>query len=530
MFFGLGKRNEVKALNISDDNLFTAAYGGKTSRNEYLTYHTVGACFRCINLRAQSVMDAPYVWNDPEHPVAQFLDTKLPALLFLVEASLSIYGSAYLLKEKNRYGVPNPRWVLSTTINPYYEPNRGLVRFDRVTVFEGTKHYQQIPLEDIVYLWYPNMFSETGHGTSPTRVALGSANVLIGLDVFAERYFRTGAIKTVLLQLGSDDPLQGTPPKEERDRITRWWKNLVGGVHNAHESVVVSSQINPVTIGEGLHELDTRALVENRREDICISFGVPMTLLVPASANYATAQIEYEGFWTSTILPECKLVYDILNTQLLHQYGLSITPDPMRVEALKTTSLMQAEMLTNLVASGIFTLNEAREFIGKEPLKDTAQPLVLTEALINTGAFSVNDIRASYGLDPIDTSVQDRQTQLENELSLLNLAIATGMSLDQAAAYLGITIPEPITVDRTVIETAPKEPPSQVEPETVDPELEALRSLYNDTKELMLVSTVMDTALLHQLQQAGDTSNEDQTPPVDDCSETTTENGSERYP
>lgn len=512
------KRGNLKTTTINDD-WFTDVTSRSSQANEYAAYHSVSYCYRAIDIRARTVSTMPYEWSDPNHMVARALDPVLPGLLWLIEASLSVYGAAYVRNNVNRFGVPKPRWLLPTTITPRYEPHKGLVWFDRTSVYDGKQSYEQIPLNEITYLWYPNLFSEVGSGVSPTRVALHAANVLIGLDEFSAQYFNRGAIKAVLLQAGSNDPLQGTPPKEELDRLRIWWRNLVQGVRNAFNSVVVSTQINPVVIGDGLQELDESKVIGTRIEDISVAYGVPLSLMLPRAATYATAQQDYINLYTTTTIPECELIFDLLNSQLLAPYGLTLKAMPQNTEVMAYAETLRAEGLAQLVERGILTLNEARERIGLEPLDDTAQPIEFTQALLESGAFGINDIRSSYGLNPVDTAEDDRYRQFNRVFSALRAAKEAGMSLQQAADYIGVSLPQPPAPPTP---SQPQPLPSLADPTPGnsdqgggdDAEMQALRSLYADVERLYLNNLAIDSTLIRELQllnQASEDTNEQTT-------------------
>lgn len=505
MFLKAAQKGKNLKVSTVNDDLFTDI-GTRNQAGEYLAYHSVSYCYRAIDIRARSVSTIPLEWNTPDHLVTQALTPLLPSLFWLIEASLAIYGAAYILNGHNQFGVPKPRWLLPTTITPRYIPNEGLAWFDRVTVYEGEKSYEQLSLDEVTYFWYPNLFSEMGSGVSPTRVALHAANVLIGLDEFSAQYFQRGAIKAVLLQAGSNDPLQGTPPKEEIDRLRWWWKNLVQGVRNAFNSVVVTTQVNPVVIGEGLQELDESKVIGTRIEDISVAYGVPLSLMLPKAATYATAQQDFLNLFTLTTIPETELICNILNSQLLARYGLELHPVPEKTDVMSFAEMQRATALRDLVDSNILTLDEARERLGLEPLGDRATPIEFTDALLQSGAFSINDIRASYGLDSVDASTEEKFREFNRTFSLLRAAKDAGMDLDQAAQFIGITLPKPPEVVYGTENTAnlptqaTTQPITGVGEQTIDQETQALRSLYKDVERLYLGSVKIDSSLLAELQ------------------------------
>lgn len=169
--------------------------------------------------------------------------------------------------------------------------------------------------------------------------------------------------------------VEGNPQPEQVQKLEAWWKRFVSGVKNAWQSVVISEALNPVVIGDGLADLDTEKIIEPRRQDVATALGVPYTLLSPASANYATAREERLTFIKSTIVPECILIQDILNAQVLNTVGLRMEFDPLLLEEMQQSEFEKTMSLVPLYDAGILTKNEIRAALGYEPVEDELDDL-----------------------------------------------------------------------------------------------------------------------------------------------------------
>ena len=113
-------------------------------------------------------------------------------------------------------------------------------------------------------------------------------------------------------------------------------------------------------------------------EEIAAVFGVPVSLLKANDPNLASARVGYSQWREGTILPLLRMDEDVLNQVLLPMFGLqddAVLAYDNPVPADKEFELGER---TTLVASGLLTINEAREEDGREPFEEelAEQPLV----------------------------------------------------------------------------------------------------------------------------------------------------------
>jgi hypothetical protein len=315
----------IKSFLYTGDRLKTVTYGSGYATASYedletpepslgvlSMYNLVPYVYRAVDIRAKAVASVPWHLTDSngielsDHPLLHNMRTRL----LLTESALCLYGCAYWLFEGDTL-----RWALPSSITPRYDSRDGLVGFDRSWTQGGGKAQRLAP-DELVYFWLPNLSAELGPGVPPANRALAAARVLYHLDRFADQFFQRGAIKATLLSV------EGNPPRQELDRLESWWRRLVSGVRNAWRSVAIRSTVKPITIGEGLSELENNALVQQRREDICAAFGVPHSLLSADAANYATSENDRTTFLQQTVKPSCLLIEEVLNGQVFGPLGL----------------------------------------------------------------------------------------------------------------------------------------------------------------------------------------------------------------
>lgn len=329
-------------------------------------YHLVPYLHGAVERRARGVASLPWALYRLDEPAGAAQDVKndpsftgivrgMRQRLYRTEATLCLYGMAYWVKETNRAGRNlTPRWVVPTSINPHFDLVRGLTGYVRSA---GTVT-QELSPDQVVAFWVPNLVSEMGPGTAPAQVALSAARLLYNLDLFADGFFRRGAIKATLLTV------EGNPSKAELERLESWWRRLLTGVRQAWQSIAIRSSVKPVTIGDGLADVQSRELTKQQRENICAALGVPHSLLSADAANYATSRQDKLNFLLDTILPEAALIEETLNDQLFTSLGVRFVFQTEQLEEMQQYEVEKAQALSALVDGPVMTVREARRMLG----------------------------------------------------------------------------------------------------------------------------------------------------------------------
>jgi len=322
--------------------------------------------FRGVDLRADAVADMPFVVLRGQTEVDSSRDWQnrvgfLPRprdILWLVEASLTIWGYSYLEQGRNAgRRLRELRYLLPTTIQPIIDSEGGLVGFERAV----NGRTMRLGVEDLVYFWDPDPFVEYGPPrSSPARAALAAAGVLANIDAFGAAFFARGAIKGTLLTV------KGNPPDQERERIKAWWQRLFSGVKDAWSSAVVNADaVTPVVVGEGLESLEKSDLTRSKREDIATALGIPHTLLMSDAANYATAEADRLSLYDMTIKPECSAIAEVLNEQVFAPLGFRFQFQPEGLDLYKANEEKRSASLASLRMAGL-PLLMAMDILGYE--------------------------------------------------------------------------------------------------------------------------------------------------------------------
>jgi phage portal protein BeeE len=354
----------------------------ETESSTHAIYAAVAFLYRAIDVRANALSGLPWailrgdteLWSsdEPDMPDTMQPFADIQDLLWQTEMALCLGSRAYWHKERNRTSVLSVRWLKPSSMFPVWK-NVGLTGFERRV---GTQVYP-LPVEDVVYVWLRGQ-GETEPRPAPAVAALAAANVISNTDKFAAAFFERGAIKASILNIDEQTS------DADRSAIKSWWKRIFSGINNAHASEVIRGPITVTNIGEGIQELSSASLTQEKREDIATALGVPHSFILSNAANYATAQQDELNFYNTTILPEAAQIERQLNQQLFEEMGYQFQFRPQEMSVFQEDEEQRAASLAQLVGAGVplpvamqmlgFTLPDGIEYDDLEPEPEPEPP------------------------------------------------------------------------------------------------------------------------------------------------------------
>ena len=317
-------------------------------------YQVVAYLYRCVNIRATAATRVPWaimqgdneVWRStvPSPPPALSYLQNFKRLLSLTEAALCLAPEAFWFIERNRAKIIALRWHAPNSVVPQFSEQSGLTGFKRILDRGRSQTFEPT---DYVYLPLPNPLHETIPGRPPAQAALSSAGVLYNIDQFASNFFERGGIKATLLTV------DGNPLPAEMERLESWWKRFFSGSKSAWETAAVRAGVTPVVVGEGMENLATAELSEERRQDIATALGVPHSIVMSNAANYATAQQDALSFYDMTIIPSLTHLAEIVNESLLAPSGYRLELRPEEMSIYQADEERRSNSMLNYVQAGI---------------------------------------------------------------------------------------------------------------------------------------------------------------------------------
>lgn len=323
--------------------------GDEASGNLQQYYKSIPWMFRGVDIRANAVVSVPFsiyrgsdeIDNSEDYQNAVKVLPNLSALIGLIEMALTIWGYAYAKKDTNMFGLQaGLRYWLPSSVSPDIDKKTGDIKFIRMV--NGTP--KEFTTDEVVYFWKPDPYVEIGPPlSSPAKSAAAAAGVLFNVDKFAAAFFERGAIKVTLLTTKNILP-------QERSRLKDWWARLARGKDSAWQSDIINADaVTPVVIGEGLESLENTHLTESKRIDIAAGLGIPYSVLFSNASNRATAEQDDYHLYDKTIIPDCRFIASVINTQYLEPIGCRLVFKPEEMDLFQRDENERAESLVRLI-------------------------------------------------------------------------------------------------------------------------------------------------------------------------------------
>jgi HK97 family phage portal protein len=215
-------------------------------------------------------------------------------LLEAIFTYVELCGDAYLLKdEQDGYGRPRTLWPLyAALMEPEIDQHNGLTHYS-YHLHTGIR----FELDDIVHFkrFRPDDFYR-GLGTVQAGARAGEE--ADNTAAYAASFFKNGAKIAGVLQ--SD---QQTIAEPTRNRVLQDWRDMAGGVENAHRVVVLSSGLRYQAIAANPGDLALHDLRRFTREELLMLFRMPPTKVgLYEHANYKSEQADRD-FWNECMKP-----------------------------------------------------------------------------------------------------------------------------------------------------------------------------------------------------------------------------------
>lgn len=317
-------------------------------------FSRVAAVFRAANLSADAIAGLPFALVDKsgnDYDVSDDWQNRVGfmpnprEILRLWRMSLFMTGSAYGFMEGNQVK-KRLRYIVPTTVTPKVNASDGLVGFKRKVGNETVEY--SIKDKRIVYIWRLDHTTELlPSDNTEFKALMAAAGVLFYADYYVQNFFQRGGIKpTMLLVKGVSNP-------QDREKIENIWDKVVHGWYKYLGKVFNADAIEPHVIGDGIDNMKESALHQEKISDIAMAAGMPLSLLLSNSANYATAQTEYLQWFRDSVTPWANFMADQVNDQLFSPMGLKLEFRPEMSDPGQEDEVQRADAFSKYVGSGV---------------------------------------------------------------------------------------------------------------------------------------------------------------------------------
>jgi HK97 family phage portal protein len=262
----------------------------------------------------------------------------------------------------------------------------GNAPFSHFEYLRGTPYYREFLPGELVYCWNPSQI-DWRQPESVLGPAARTVNLMKLLEDFDSSFLVNGGVPAYLVTTES------FASKDDRSRFRRQFDRFSGAA-NAGQVMFAERQYeagdassaappDPVridTIGINQRDAELSALRDNKIRDMCVAFGVPLSLLGDSSLTrfHQTAE-DRQFYYTETIQPLLSSLADQINIGLgaeLSEYGWFETTGIRELsrERIFTNDAIAAD----LVAARLITRDEWRADAGLPP----AAKVGLTEEVV----------------------------------------------------------------------------------------------------------------------------------------------------
>jgi HK97 family phage portal protein len=217
-------------------------------------------------------------------------------------------------------------------------------------------------------------------GISCVQVALGTIDADTAMTEYVRAFFNNSGIPSGVITVKGRTLSEGDIQAIQQKWVTRFGR----GGRQQGGPVVLQDEATYEAVGAGLDNLASETLTEIAETRICMAFGVPPVLIgsyvglknVNQKASFMGAMNE---FWLNTMSPELKSIRNFLTWNLLTMFepydqilagNIRVNWDMSHVMALQEDDNQRHSRARENFAAGMWTINEAREATGQEPLEE----------------------------------------------------------------------------------------------------------------------------------------------------------------
>lgn len=313
---------------------------GKPAAQQEEFYATVAAAFRALNLKANTVASVPFTIftaNGEEFDNSNEWENKLgilpnpQELLRLDTLSYMTSNAIYNLKTSDALGykVKGLYHAISTSFTPHVNPVTAQLEYVERKI--GTSIERYTPDDKrLIRMWRLDHTTEVlPSQATEARAIMKSAGIMHYQDAWVEMFYQSGGIKATLIGM------KGLVDNNSRDDKEKDWSKFLQGIGKwwgRRARLYNAEAINTTTIGAGVDDMKDNKIYEQAIANVAMGTGMPLSLLLANSSNYATAQEEKATWYESDIIPFCRWLAYEYNRQLLVPMGYYMQFQPQTLD------------------------------------------------------------------------------------------------------------------------------------------------------------------------------------------------------
>jgi len=202
-----------------------------------------------------------------------------------------------------------------------------------------------------------NGYASLYRGKSRLAPAINTLSKLSKMNAFQDSFFNNGAVTGVILK--TQNPLS----EKHKERLTQSWQTRYSPTGGGRTPIILDGGMELDKLSNAtFKEMDFESSITENEKKVLKALGIPPVLL--DSGNNANIKPNLRMFYLETVLP----IIERFNAAYARFFGFEIWADTTNVAGLQPELTEQASYFATLVNSGLFTPNEARFELGKDPI------------------------------------------------------------------------------------------------------------------------------------------------------------------
>ncbi len=390
-------------------------------------YAKVSAVYRAANLTADAVSNIPFAVMQGENDIDTSAKWKnkiriMPnprELLRLWTLSLFFHNAAYGRIAKTNSIKRRLFYVMPQNIEIVTSHKTGeVVELQRTVNGIVADRYNPSDYKSFVYCWHLDHTTELLPSKNTDFLAMSqAAGVLYSADFWTQNYFKHGAVRPTIVSI------KGLAAGDKKDELQSNWSKFVRSIGTRFSElakVINGDAMDVKSFGDGLGDIKDSPVYKQAIENIAMASGMPLSLLLANSANYATAQTEYANWFRDKITPKAFEIQEWLNEQIFQPAGYYFEFRPEQSEPSQQEEVERANAYGTYVNSGMLPSIAAQivgldlpagiEYEDLDPDEEETKP---AETVPNVEANPAQPAEAQPAQEPdeMETDMEDAPTK-----------------------------------------------------------------------------------------------------------------------
>ena len=344
----------AKSLNLldTDDPSVWTFFGGMPQSSQNELYARVAAAFRAYNLKANTVGNMPFTLykGEEEYDTSATWENKVgfmpnPSDLFRLNTlSYIATNTWYNLRTTDGLGykTKNLLHAVATTFTPYANPNTGQLEY--ITRQLGSSMERYAPDDKrLIRMWRLDHTTELlPSPNTEAKAIMNAAGEIYYADLWIKHFYERGGIApTVIAMKGAIAP----DKKNAEEQSWGDWLRGLGKYLSKPARVFNADALDVKQFGSAVTDLKNNDVYNRAIANIAMGTGMPLSLLLSNSANYATAKEEGAIWYENDIIPFCNWMAYGYNQQVFAPMGLRLEFTPESMDDTQEEKLSPKEMI-----------------------------------------------------------------------------------------------------------------------------------------------------------------------------------------